>query len=481
MRLDELAKQLNAAVVGDGSVELTGVGALDDATPAQLSFYSNPRYAEKFTHTRAGAVCVTRGVAPRPGVNLLVSDDALDCFQRAVALLVQNKAASFTGVHPLAFVDPSATVGAGTTVYPFAFIGAGASVGRDCVIHSGASIYEGCTIGHRVTIHAGASVGVDGFGYATPAGLQHQNPRAGSVVVEDDVEIGAGSVIERAALGTTVVGRGTRMAHLVCIGHGTKLGHDNLIVSQTGIAGKTIVGNEVSMGGQVGVAGHLKIGDRVKIGAVRRDARRRRRHRRARQPGFRPASRPPGVRRPVSPAGTHQADERTRTRSGTAARADRDHAGRGRRLDAGGVKGGSSLHVAPVLAGRRRSRHAKSNAFSNCLNELRSCGSLFYVRSVVVGWINHKMRESVARLALLPPLYIATIERIERADESFVRAKSPTIEHLEYASSGSASYFNCRLALQCLIEHLKFEVATHPPGDLVDTHGLSFWLVHGRT
>jgi UDP-3-O-[3-hydroxymyristoyl] glucosamine N-acyltransferase len=266
MRLDELAKRLGVGLLGDGSIDISSVGPLDDATPDQLSFYANPRYAERFTATRAGAVCVNRGIA-RPGINLLLCDDPLDAFRRAVTILLGPRRQPFEGVHAMAFVDPTATLGARTTVYPFAYVGPGAVIGHGCVIGPGASVHEGCRLGDRVTLHAGAVVGVDGFGYATPAGLQHGNPRAGTVTIEDDVEIGAGSVIERAALGATVIAKGTRIAHLVCIGHGTKVGRDCLLVSQTGIAGKTTVGDHVSMGGQVGIAGHLHIGDRAKIGA----------------------------------------------------------------------------------------------------------------------------------------------------------------------------------------------------------------------
>jgi UDP-3-O-[3-hydroxymyristoyl] glucosamine N-acyltransferase len=157
-------------------------------------------------------------------------------------------------------------------LYPGVFIGPGCKIGSDCLLYPNVTIYDGCVLGRRVTVHASSSIGVDGFGYATHAGedgtVRHEKiPPAGNVVLEDDVEIGSCCAIERATMGPTVIGAGTKFADLVAIGHGTKLGQHCLMVSQSGIAGSTVVGNYCAFAGQAGVVGHIRIGDGVRVGA----------------------------------------------------------------------------------------------------------------------------------------------------------------------------------------------------------------------
>jgi UDP-3-O-[3-hydroxymyristoyl] glucosamine N-acyltransferase len=266
MRLDELARRIGATVAGDGSIDITGVATLDEAAPNELSFLANSRYADRLDTTRAGAVCVTEGTKASR-LNCLVSKDPYFTFCRAVVEVVGHRRHPHTGIHPLAYVDPSARVGEGTTVYPFAYVGPDTTVGRDCILFPGAVVYDRCVLGDRVTLHANAVIGQDGFGYATHGGVHHKIPQAGNVVIEDDVEIGSCCAIERATLGSTVIAKGTKFADLIGIGHGAKIGPHNLFVSQVGIAGSTTTGSYVTMGGQVGVAGHLSIGNQVKIGA----------------------------------------------------------------------------------------------------------------------------------------------------------------------------------------------------------------------
>ena len=148
-------------------------------------------------------------------------------------------------------------------LYPGAYVGAGAAVGDECVLYPNAVIYDRCVVGNRVTLHANAVIGNDGFGYATRGGVHHKIPQAGIVLLEDDVEIGAGCAIERAAMGETRVGRGTKFADLISIGHGANIGSHCLLVSLVGVSGSVEVGDHVVLGGQVGVAGHLRIGNRV--------------------------------------------------------------------------------------------------------------------------------------------------------------------------------------------------------------------------
>jgi UDP-3-O-[3-hydroxymyristoyl] glucosamine N-acyltransferase len=176
-------------------------------------------------------------------------------------LLHGHRRHPFTGVHPAAHVDPTATIGENTVVYPGAYVGPDAKVGRDCVLYPNVVIYDSCVVGDRVQIHAGSVIGVDGFGYATHGGVHHKIPQVGNVTIGDDVEIGANCTIARGALVNTTIGAGTKIDGLVMIGHGATIGPGCVIVAQVGISGSTSVGKYVTMGGQVAVTGHLTIGD----------------------------------------------------------------------------------------------------------------------------------------------------------------------------------------------------------------------------
>lgn len=266
MRLDELARQLEAELVGDPAFEVAAVNTLEEAGPGDVAFLANPKYARQLETTRAGAVIVAPRVASAR-LRLLRTRDPYYAYSRAVVLLHGHRRHPHEGAHPQAFVDPTAQVGDGSVIYPFAYVGPRARVGRDCILFPGSVVYDDCVLGDRVTLHAGAVIGQDGFGYATHQGTHHKIPQIGRVVVEDDVEIGSNTVIERAAIGATVIGRGTKMDGLVAIGHGTRVGPHGMLVAQVGIAGSVQVGHHVTMGGQVGVAGHLRIGDNVTIAA----------------------------------------------------------------------------------------------------------------------------------------------------------------------------------------------------------------------
>jgi UDP-3-O-[3-hydroxymyristoyl] glucosamine N-acyltransferase len=266
MRLDELAGRIDAQVVGDGSISIASVNTLEDARPGQVSFLANRRYAHQIETTRASAVIVGGGVTS-DRVALLKTTDPYYAFSRAVVALHGYRKHPHEAIHPATHVHQTAEIGEGTTVYPGACIGPKVRIGRDCTIYPNVVMYDHVTIGDRVTVHAGAVIGVDGFGYATHKGEHHKIPQIGNVLIEDDVEIGANTVIERAALGTTVIGKGTKIDQLVVIGHGTRIGPHGMIVAQVGIAGSVTIGPHVTMAGQVGVAGHLKIGDNVTIAA----------------------------------------------------------------------------------------------------------------------------------------------------------------------------------------------------------------------
>lgn len=266
LSLQELAETIDAQVDGDASLTVNSVNTLEDARPGQLSFLSNPKYEKQLATTKASAVIVGQSVKVE-GVTLLRAKDPYLAHQKAVVALHGFRRHPHSGVHPQAYVDPTAEIEANVVIYPGAYVGPGVKIGRDCIIYPNVVIYDRCVIGERVILHAGAVIGADGYGYATSAGVHHKIPQIGNVVLEDDVEVGANSTIDRAALGSTTVGRGTKIDNQVALGHNVKTGPGCLIVAQAGVAGSTTLGHHVVLGGQVGVAGHLDIGDQVMAAA----------------------------------------------------------------------------------------------------------------------------------------------------------------------------------------------------------------------
>jgi UDP-3-O-[3-hydroxymyristoyl] glucosamine N-acyltransferase len=266
IRLDELAKHLDAELVGDPSIVVDSVGALEHSRAGQVSFLANPKYA-RHLHTTGASAVIVGPLVKSDRVALLRTKEPYLAFAKAMVLLHGFRRHPFGGVHPKAYVDPSASVGADTVCYPGVYVGPRARVGRDCVLHPNVVVYDGCVVGDRVTIHANTTIGADGFGYATVDGAHNKIPQIGNVVVEDDVEIGSGCSIDRATLGSTIIGRGSKLNDNIAIGHGVKVGPGALIVSQTGIAGSTTIGTRATIAGQAGIAGHLRIGDDVTIGA----------------------------------------------------------------------------------------------------------------------------------------------------------------------------------------------------------------------
>jgi UDP-3-O-[3-hydroxymyristoyl] glucosamine N-acyltransferase len=267
MKVDELAKEIGAEVVGDGSQEITSAATLEDATAGQVSFLANARYVRQIESTNATAVIVAPSIVTNKHITLLKTADPYYAFMKAVVLMYGHRKHPHEGIHKQALVDPAASIGEGTVIYPGAYVGPRARLGRDCIIYPNATIYDDCVLGDRVIVHACTSIGTDGYGYATHKGVHHKIPQVGNVVIEDDVEIGACCSIERAALGSTTIGKGTKIDQLVVIGHGSKIGEHCLLVAQTGIAGSVTLGRHVTLAGQAGVAGHLKIGNQVTVGA----------------------------------------------------------------------------------------------------------------------------------------------------------------------------------------------------------------------
>ncbi|HVO12732.1 MAG TPA: UDP-3-O-(3-hydroxymyristoyl)glucosamine N-acyltransferase [Vicinamibacteria bacterium] len=279
MKLRELAGRLGCELLGDGEVEIRGVSGLERAGPGDLTFLANPRYAPLLATTRAAAVIVAS--ANESTLPRLVSENPYLAFARAVGLICPP-ARPEPGVHPSAQVHPTAVLGTGVHVGALAVVGARArvgarsvlhpqvvvydevTIGEDCLLHSGVQVRERCRLGDRVIVQNGAVIGGDGFGFARDAeGRYHKFPQVGTVVIEDDVEIGALTAVDRAALGETRIGRGSKLDNLVQVGHSVTVGSDTVLCGQVGIAGSSRVGSGVTLAGQVGVAGHLTIGDRV--------------------------------------------------------------------------------------------------------------------------------------------------------------------------------------------------------------------------
>ena len=284
MTLAALATALGCHLDGDGAVLLRGVATLDQAGPGDLTFLTNPRYAHLLASTRASAVIVGPEVTEAPCA-LLRCDEPYVALARALALLTPA-ARPATGLHPTAIVaadaevDPSASigpyavveararVGARVVLGPHVVVGAGAIVGEDSWLHAHVTVREGCRLGARCVVQNGAVIGSDGFGFATSRDGTHVKiPQRGPVVIEDDVEIGAQTAIDRPAVGETRICAGTKIDNLVQIAHGVIVGRGSLLAAQVGIAGSTRLGAYVMLGGQVGVSGHLTLGDRVKASA----------------------------------------------------------------------------------------------------------------------------------------------------------------------------------------------------------------------
>ena len=279
----ELAEFLGGVVQGNGDTVITGLGALETAASDALTFLANPKYASKVAETSAGAVLMTPG-GERFGRTAIEVANPYLCFAKLLTLFYTAPHTAL-GILPGAIVSKTAAIGEGASIYPGACIGknvviglgttvhSGAVlydnviIGDDCTIHANAVVRERCRIGNRCIIQPGAVIGSDGFGYAPDGSGYYRIPQIGIVVLDDDVEIGANSCIDRAAIETTRIRRGTKLDNLVQIAHNCQIGEDCMIVSQVGISGSAKIGNHVTLAGQVGVAGHLTIGDNVLVGA----------------------------------------------------------------------------------------------------------------------------------------------------------------------------------------------------------------------
>ena len=272
-----IAERLGCALEGDGSIDISRVAAIEDAGPGDITFFANPRYAAELRATRASAVILGEQAEAAPCAMLRTKQPYL-AFAQAVALFADPwrpapgidprayvapgaEVAAEASIGPFAVIGEHARIGARTIVHPNATIGREAEIGEDCLIHAGASVRERVRIGNRVIVQDGAVIGSDGFGFARAAdGTHHKIPQIGGVVIEDDVEVGANSAIDRPAVGETRIGAGTKIDNLVQVAHGVTVGRRVLLAGQVGIAGSTVIEDDVTLAGQVGVSGHITIG-----------------------------------------------------------------------------------------------------------------------------------------------------------------------------------------------------------------------------
>lgn len=281
-QLKDLAEHVGGTVVGDGNIEIQRVAPIDSAVEGEITFVANPKYLPKLAQTRASAAIVAPGVESAD-LPLLVCRNPYLAFAKILTLLQASNPAPL-GVLPGAKVSATAKIGEGVSLYPGCYVGddvvvgpgtilhpgvvlyAGAQVGQGCLLHAGVVVREGCRLGARVIVQPNAVIGSDGFGFAPDGARYYKIPQVGIVVVEDDVEIGAGSCIDRAAMGVTLIRRGVKIDNLVQIAHNVVIGEDTVLAAQVGLAGSAEIGRHCTFGGQAAVAGHIKVGDNVMVG-----------------------------------------------------------------------------------------------------------------------------------------------------------------------------------------------------------------------
>jgi UDP-3-O-[3-hydroxymyristoyl] glucosamine N-acyltransferase len=276
LKLQDIAEQLGCSLEGDGSVDILRVAGIEQAGPGDLTFVSNSKYQAQAGTTRASAIILGPGV--HAACSVLRTEQPYLAFARALGLFARPappprgvdrltaigrdvQLGADVSIGPFVAIGDGASIGARTIVYPGVVIGAGAHVGDDCILYPHVSLRERIAIGHRVILHDGVVVGSDGFGFAKqPDGTHYKIPQHGDVVIEDDVELGANTTVDRPSVGETRIRAGTKIDNLVQVAHGVSVGNRVLFAAQVGIAGSSVIEDDVVLAGQVGVAGHLRIG-----------------------------------------------------------------------------------------------------------------------------------------------------------------------------------------------------------------------------
>lgn len=282
----QIAAYIQGEIVGDENATVHTFAKIEEGIPGAISFLSNPKYTPYIYESKASIILVNKDFVPEHDIKatLIKVDNAYESLAKLLTLYEQSKP-KLTGIDSLAYIAPTAKVGQNVYIGPFAYIGdyaeigdntaihphatvsAGTKVGSDCILYPNVTVYHDCRVGNRCILHAGCVIGADGFGFApTPEGYE-KIPQIGITILEDDVEIGANTCVDRATMGATIVHRGVKLDNLVQIAHNDEIGSHTVMAAQVGIAGSTKVGEWCMFGGQVGIAGHIHIGNKVDLGA----------------------------------------------------------------------------------------------------------------------------------------------------------------------------------------------------------------------
>ena len=282
----QIAEFIQGTIVGDENATVHTFAKIEEGIPGAISFLSNPKYTSYIYDTQSSIVLVNKDFEPEREIKatLIKVDNAYESLAKLMTLYEQSHPKR-TGIDPLAYVAPTAKIGENvylapfacvgdhaevgdnTELHPHATVGRNAKVGKNCILYTNSNVYHDCIVGDNCILHSGSVIGADGFGFApTPNGYD-KIPRIGIAILEDDVEIGANTCVDRATMGATIIRKGVKLDNLIQVAHNVEIGSNTVIASQTGIAGSTKVGEWCMFGGQVGIAGHIKIGDKVNLGA----------------------------------------------------------------------------------------------------------------------------------------------------------------------------------------------------------------------
>ena len=282
----QIATFIQGEIVGDENATVHTFAKIEEGIPGALSFLSNPKYTPYIYETQSSIVLVNKDFVPEHEIKatLIKVDNAYDSLAKLLNLYEQSKP-KLKGIDSLAYIAPTAQIGKGvyiapfayvgenavvgdnTMIYPHATVGEGARIGNDCILYANVTVYHDCRVGNHCILHSGVVVGSDGFGFAPHNGSYDKIAQIGNVVIEDNVEIGANTVVDRATMGSTFIRQGVKLDNLIQIAHNVEIGENTVIAAQTGVAGSTKIGKHNMIGGQVGFAGHLKIGDFNQFGA----------------------------------------------------------------------------------------------------------------------------------------------------------------------------------------------------------------------
>ncbi|MEA4839512.1 MAG: UDP-3-O-(3-hydroxymyristoyl)glucosamine N-acyltransferase [Bacteroidales bacterium] len=283
----QLASYLSGEIEGNPDVSVNNISKIEEGQPGTLTFLANPKYAPYIYTTKASIVLVNKNFIPEQTIHatLIRVENAYQCLAQLLTLINQSKPRK-SGIGSLVSIDPTAVLGENlyvgdftcigknskigndTQIYPHVYIGDQVKIGTNCILYPGIKIYDDCIIGNNCILQAGVIIGGDGFGFAPKETGDYQKiPQIGNVVIEDDVEIGANTTVDRATMGSTIVHRGVKLDNLIQVAHNVEVGENTVIAAQTGIAGSTKIGKNCMVGGQVGFSGHIHIADGIQIGA----------------------------------------------------------------------------------------------------------------------------------------------------------------------------------------------------------------------